>query len=48
MRQKIGFTIAFAKEAKVLLLDEPISGLDPKTGIGNGTTTKNKFNLSIT
>ncbi|MEM9316155.1 MAG: ABC transporter ATP-binding protein [Pseudomonadota bacterium] len=29
MRQKVGLAIAFAKEAKVLLLDEPMSGLDP-------------------
>ncbi len=30
MRQKVGIAIAIAKKAKVLLLDEPISGLDPK------------------
>lgn len=30
MRQKVGIAIAIAKEAKVLLLDEPLSGLDPK------------------
>ena len=30
MRQKIGLAIALAKEAKALLLDEPLSGLDPK------------------
>lgn len=29
MRQKVGITIAFAKEAQVYLLDEPASGLDP-------------------
>ena len=29
MRQKVGIAIAFAKKAKVLLLDEPASGLDP-------------------
>jgi ABC-2 type transport system ATP-binding protein len=29
MRQKVGISIAIAKEAKVLLLDEPASGLDP-------------------
>lgn len=29
MRQKVGITIAHAKNAKVYLLDEPASGLDP-------------------
>ena len=29
MRQKVGIAIAIAKQAKVLLLDEPLSGLDP-------------------
>ena len=29
MRQKVGIAIAIAKNAKALLLDEPISGLDP-------------------
>jgi len=29
MRQKVGIAIAFAKKAKVFLLDEPASGLDP-------------------
>lgn len=29
MRQKVGVAIALAKEAKALLLDEPLSGLDP-------------------
>ena len=30
MRQKVGLATAFAKNAKALLLDEPMSGLDPK------------------
>lgn len=30
MRQKLGLAIALARRAKVLLLDEPLSGLDPK------------------
>lgn len=29
MRQKVGIAIAMARQAKVLLLDEPLSGLDP-------------------
>ncbi len=29
MRQKVGIAIAYAKQAQVLLLDEPASGLDP-------------------
>lgn len=29
MRQKVGLAIAHAKQASVLLLDEPMSGLDP-------------------
>ena len=29
MRQKVGIAIALAKNAKVYLLDEPASGLDP-------------------
>ncbi len=29
MRQKVGIAISFAKKAKVYLLDEPASGLDP-------------------
>lgn len=30
MRQKLGLGIAIAKGAKAILLDEPLSGLDPK------------------
>ena len=29
MRQKVGIAVALAREAKTLLLDEPLSGLDP-------------------
>jgi ABC-2 type transport system ATP-binding protein len=30
MRQKLGLAIAVAKDARAILLDEPLSGLDPK------------------
>ena len=29
MRQKVGIAISYAKNAKIYLLDEPASGLDP-------------------
>ena len=29
MRQKVGLAIAYARDARALLLDEPLSGLDP-------------------
>jgi ABC-2 type transport system ATP-binding protein len=29
LRQKVGIAIAYAKNAKIYLLDEPASGLDP-------------------
>lgn len=29
MRQKVGIAIAYSKKAKILLMDEPASGLDP-------------------
>ena len=29
MRQKVGLAIAYARQARALLLDEPLSGLDP-------------------
>lgn len=33
MRQKVALAIALAKRASTLLLDEPLSGLDPKSAI---------------
>ena len=34
MRQKVGIGVALAKKAPVLLLDEPLSGLDPSAANG--------------
>ncbi|MEM8815039.1 MAG: ATP-binding cassette domain-containing protein [Pseudomonadota bacterium] len=36
MRQKVGIAIAMAREARALLLDEPLSGLDPSAANGLG------------
>lgn len=33
MRQKLGIAIAMSKDAPALLLDEPMSGLDPKAAV---------------
>ena len=40
MRQKVGIAITFAKKAKVLLLDEPASGLDPLASTELSSTLK--------
>lgn len=37
MRQKVGIAIALAKNAEALLLDEPLSGLDPLSANDFGT-----------
>lgn len=36
MRQKVGIAIAMARQARALLLDEPLSGLDPSAANGLG------------
>ena len=36
MRQKVGIAIAMARQARTLLLDEPLSGLDPSAANGLG------------
>lgn len=41
MRQKVGIGIALAKNAGILLLDEPASGLDPKASNELSATMKN-------
>lgn len=33
MRQKVGIALAFAKSARSFILDEPLSGLDPKAAL---------------
>lgn len=40
MRQKVGIAIALAKEAEALLLDEPLSGLDPVAATDFGARLK--------
>ena len=40
MRQKVGIAITLAKKAKVLLLDEPASGLDPLASTELSSTLK--------
>ena len=40
MRQKVGIGVALAKNAEVLLLDEPASGLDPKASNELSSTMK--------
>ena len=44
MRQKVGIAIALAKKAKVYLLDEPASGLDPLASNELSTLLKNLSN----
>ena len=44
MRQKVGISIALAKKAKVYLLDEPASGLDPLASNELSTLLKNLSN----
>ena len=44
MRQKVGISIALAKEANIYLLDEPASGLDPLASTELSSILKNLSN----
>jgi len=48
MRQKLGIAIAYAKNAKVYLLDEPASGLDPLASNELSTLLKKLANEGAT
>lgn len=53
MRQKLGLAISLAKQASALLLDEPLSGLDPRAandlvGLVRGLADKGTTILAVT